>query len=98
MSLLNTYLKEGLDENYSIRMKDIECILDCCIFAGEENDGGYGRILGAIMSLLSTYLEEALDEPPEEFSAQTSFMDAGLDSLDLLKVNVHFYARRQPHH
>ncbi len=33
------------------------------------------------------FLEEALDEPLEaEFTAQTSFMDAGLDSLDLLKV------------
>lgn len=38
------------------------------------------------MGLVTLYLEEAVDEPPEGFTAQTSFMDAGLDSLDLLKV------------
>jgi len=42
-----------------------------------------------IITLMSVYLEEALEEPPEDFTAQTSFMDAGLDSLDLLKVGMY---------
>jgi acyl carrier protein len=45
-------------------------------------------VLAAIMGLVTVYLEEALDEPPGDVTPQTSFMDAGLDSLDLLKVRL----------
>lgn len=38
------------------------------------------------MGLLGRYLREAMDEPPEDLTAATTFMDAGLDSLDLLKA------------
>jgi Phosphopantetheine attachment site len=51
-------------------------------------DSGYGSVLAAIMGLVTVYLEEALDEPPGDVTPQTSFMDAGLDSLDLLKVRI----------
>lgn len=51
------------------------------------SDGGYSGVLATIMSLVTVYLEEALDEPAGDVTPQTSFMDAGLDSLDLLKVN-----------
>ena len=50
------------------------------------DDGGYSSVLATIMGLVTVYLEEALDEPPGDVTPQTSFMDAGLDSLDLLKV------------
>ena len=50
------------------------------------SDGGYSSVLATVMGLVTVYLEEALDEPPADVTPQTSFMDAGLDSLDLLKV------------
>ena len=58
-------------------------------------DGGYSSMLATIMGLVTVYLQEALDEPPGDVTPQTSFMDAGLDSLDLLKVRISWRYERQ---
>lgn len=50
----------------------------------EEED--FENMLALVMNTLQQYLEEALDEVPEDLTEDTTFMDAGLDSLDLLKV------------
>ena len=39
------------------------------------------------MGLMALFLEENLEEP---FGPQTAFMDAGFDSLDLLKVKASY--------
>lgn len=40
----------------------------------------------AILHTVTEYLTAGLGAPPKDFSTDTPFMDAGLDSLDLLKV------------
>lgn len=54
--------------------------------AGNE-DALYAETINAIRWVLVSFLESSLGEPvDEEFSNRTPFMDAGLDSLDLMKV------------
>ena len=45
------------------------------------------HVFDIIDSTLRQYLAEGRDEPVADFTFTTPFMDAGLDSLDLLKVS-----------
>lgn len=40
----------------------------------------------AILHTVTEYLTLSLGTPPKDFTTDTPFMEAGLDSLDLLKV------------
>eukprot|EP00884_Botryococcus_braunii_P010943 jgi/Botrbrau1/19850/Bobra.0124s0086.1 len=46
----------------------------------------YTAAYAAIVSEVEEYIKESRDDPEEIFSADVPFMDAGLDSLDLLKL------------
>lgn len=45
------------------------------------------EIEGQISRIVSEYLSQVRDESSEDFNLDTPFMDAGLDSLDMLKVS-----------
>ncbi len=44
----------------------------------------------AILNTVTEYLTASLGAPSKDFATDTPFMEAGLDSLDLLKVHIHF--------
>lgn len=48
---------------------------------------GYQGIMDTVASVIQEYLTEARGEPVDGFTSDTPFMDAGLDSLDMLKAN-----------
>lgn len=50
-------------------------------------DSSEQQTFAIIDSTVRQYLAEGRDEPVEDFTASTPFMDAGLDSLDMLKVS-----------
>lgn len=54
--------------------------------AASSSEDAWDTTVDLVLGLLHQYLQEALDDCPEELTADTTFMDAGLDSLDLLKV------------
>lgn len=49
----------------------------------------------AALHVVTEYLSLSLGSRPKDFTPDTPFMDAGLDSLDLLKVPA--YSKRAPH-
>ena len=48
----------------------------------------YQGIVGSLTAVVQGYLSEARGDPVDDFSADTPFMEAGLDSLDMLKVDI----------
>lgn len=76
----------------SARLLGLKCTwwvtwrVTCCAAGGESLEEAWGRTVELVVGLLGRYLREAVDEPPEDLTAATTFMDAGLDSLDLLKA------------
>lgn len=46
----------------------------------------YQEAYAAIVAETGLFIKESRDDPDEGFDANSSFMDAGLDSLDVLKV------------
>lgn len=46
----------------------------------------YLSVVDAVGKVVSEYLTEARGEPLQNFSPDVPFMDAGLDSLDMLKA------------
>lgn len=46
----------------------------------------YQKAYAAIVAETGLFIKESRDDPDEGFDANLSFMDAGLDSLDVLKV------------
>ena len=49
-------------------------------------DDGFLAVLDTVAGVLEEYLAQARGEPGEALTLDTPFMDAGLDSLDMLKV------------
>ena len=47
----------------------------------------YWGVLDTVAGVLEEYLTQARGEPGEALTVDTPFMDAGLDSLDMLKVS-----------
>ena len=47
-----------------------------------------GSIIDSLCSVVKEYLTEARGAPVDDFNPDTPFMDAGLDSLDMLKVII----------
>lgn len=62
------------------------------VHAGDE----YRGIVETLAGVVQNYLTEARGDPADDFTADTPFMDAGLDSLDMLKVYSRLYAVEQP--
>ncbi|KAK9830427.1 hypothetical protein WJX72_011727 [[Myrmecia] bisecta] len=54
--------------------------------AGAELDAVRERCFGVISATVQAYLMEGRSEPIEDFGPSTPLMDAGLDSLDMLKM------------
>ena len=50
----------------------------------------YRAAVDTVAAVIQGYLTEARGEPVEGFTADTPFMDAGLDSLDMLKASHSF--------
>jgi len=44
----------------------------------------------AILNTVTEYLTASLGAPSKDFATDIPFMEVGLDSLDLLKVHMHF--------
>lgn len=61
-------------------------------FAGPAADANSQRDL--IASIVIQYLSEARAETLEDISFSTPLMEAGLDSLDMLKVDILFWGMR----
>lgn len=64
-----------------------DCGLSVAAAAPSSPEDAWETTVDLVLGLLHQYLQEALDDCPEELTADTTFMDAGLDSLDLLKVS-----------
>ena len=47
----------------------------------------YKGIVDSLAEVVQNYLTEARGDPADDFTADMPFMDAGLDSLDMLKVH-----------
>ena len=47
----------------------------------------YDAIVASMSAVIQEYLSEARGAEVDDFTADTPFMDAGLDSLDMLKVS-----------
>jgi hypothetical protein len=53
----------------------------------DQNDAvSYQGIVDTVAAVIQEYLTEARGESVDGFTVDTPFMDAGLDSLDMLKV------------
>lgn len=48
----------------------------------------YNQVVQGLFQVVQGYLIDARGEVEDEFTTETPFMDAGLDSLDMLKVNL----------
>ena len=51
-------------------------------------DAVYSEAVGSIRSVVVGFLEDSHGEPADNFTNKTPFMEAGLDSLDLMKVRL----------
>ena len=64
--------------------------------AGDDPQLEQTSEFAAILHTVTQYLALALGAPPKDFTADTSFMEAGLDSLDLLKVTLSCHSTAAP--
>lgn len=57
--------------------------------AAAESGKEFEAIKSRLSAVVREYLTEARGAEVDDFSADTPFMDAGLDSLDMLKAGSH---------
>lgn len=54
---------------------------------GTSAENEYKDIVDSLTEVVQGYLTDARGDPADDFTADTPFMEAGLDSLDMLKVS-----------
>jgi hypothetical protein len=63
--------------------------VDHMVCDGCAGDEEYDRVYNIILTEVQQYVRESRGDPDEDFNLEIPLMDAGLDSLDLLKVSLH---------